>query len=70
MALDDPVFVVRALKLQVGLTQFLHGVEGPRPEQVFFEDADKTLGQPLPSWARTKAGELVIPRKAISSCKL
>ena len=44
MALDDPVFVVCALKLQKGLAQFLHGAESPYPEQVFFEDADKVLG--------------------------
>jgi len=44
MTLDDPVFVVSALKLQEGLAQFLHGAESPHPEQVFFEDADKALG--------------------------
>jgi hypothetical protein len=44
VALDDPVFVVSALKLQEGLAQFLQGAESPHPEQVFFEDADKALG--------------------------
>jgi hypothetical protein len=70
MALDDPVFVVNALKLQEGLAQFLYVVESPHPEQVFFEGAHKTLGAlPLLSGARTKARELTIPRKAISEWK-
>jgi hypothetical protein len=62
VALDDPVFVVNALKLQEGLAQFLYVEESPHPEQVFFEGAHKTLGaMPLPSEARTKARELTIP---------
>ncbi len=43
VAFYDPVVVVSALKLQEGLAQFLHGIESPHPEQVFFEDADKAL---------------------------
>jgi hypothetical protein len=70
MALEDPVSVVNALKLQEGLAHFLYVVESPLPEQVFFEGAHKTLGAlPLPSGARTKAMELTIPRKAISDWK-
>jgi len=70
MALDDPVFVVKALKLQEGLAQCLDVVESPHPEQVLFEGAHKTLGAiPLPAEARTQARGLTIPRKAISDWK-
>ena len=67
VALDDPVLVIGPLKVQEGLAQLLDGGEGSHPEEVFLEDADKALGAAIAFRARTKAGELPIPRKASSS---
>jgi len=44
VALDNPIFVVSALKLQEGLAHLLDGGEGSHPEEIFLEDADKALG--------------------------
>jgi hypothetical protein len=68
VALDNPVFVVNALKVDKSLAQLLHGGEVFHPEQIFFEYPDKALGAAVPFRSPDK-GELVIPRKAISSWK-
>ena len=69
VALDQPGCVVGLAERQQGLTQFLDGRKGPHPQQVVLERADERSAQPLPSGARTKAGELSMPRKAISVWK-
>src|SRR5260221_13902596 len=42
--LDQPSGVVGLAKLEQGLTQFLDGLEGLHPQQVFLERADEPLG--------------------------
>jgi hypothetical protein len=41
---DQPVGVVSLLEFQQRLSEFFDGFEGPDPEQVFFECANKPLG--------------------------
>ena len=43
MALEDPAAVVVVLERTQGLAEVLDGVEAPKPEQVFLEDADEAL---------------------------
>src|SRR4051794_15816028 len=64
---DQPGCVVDLPKDQQRLPKLLDGVEGAHPEQVLLELRMNRSAQPLPSGARTKAGELSRPRKA-SSC--
>lgn len=69
MTLDEPVLVV---DLEPGVerqAQLLDGVEELQPQQLLFERAEKRSAQPLPSGARTKAGDDSMPRKARSSWK-
>jgi hypothetical protein len=67
VALDEPSRVVSVAELEQRLAQFLDGVEDPDPESKFsFSVRMKRSAQPFPSGARTKAGELSMPRKAIS----
>ena len=44
MALDNPLFVIKALKKEKSLAPFLHSGKVLHPEQVFLEDPDKALG--------------------------
>jgi hypothetical protein len=44
MPLDQPLFIVRVLELLESCLQFLNGVEGPYPEQVFLQGPDEALG--------------------------
>ena len=44
VALDNPIFVVSALKLPEGPAHLLDGGEGSQPEEIFLGDADQALG--------------------------
>jgi hypothetical protein len=66
MALDDPGLVVGALELQQRQAQLLDGGEAADPQQVSLRVRMNRSTRPLPSGARTKAGELSMPRKASS----
>src|SRR3954469_23618509 len=70
---DQPACVVDLPKDEQRLTELLDGVERAHPEQVLLERADEALGTAIPlafpSGARTKAGELSMPRKASSFWK-
>ena len=44
MPFDQPFGVVSRLEFQQRLSKFFDGFEGPDPEQVFFECANKSLG--------------------------
>src|SRR3954466_13134745 len=48
MPFDEPGRVVDLAKHQQGLTEFLDGVEGPHPEQVLLEGANKALRAAIP----------------------
>ena len=69
VALAQPMLVVIVLELLAALSQFLDGLEGCDPEQIFLERSDEALGTAVPSGARTKDGEEVAPNQAISFWK-
>ena len=46
--------------------ELLDGIEGFHPKEVLLEDTDEALGAAVPSGARTKAGELSMPRNSSS----
>ena len=47
MLLQHPMPVESLLKPQEGEPKFLYSVEGPHPEQLFFESTDETPGHPV-----------------------
>ena len=67
MPFDQPGCVVGVAERGEGCLQFLQCREGADPEQVLLEGADKPFGTAVALGARTKAGELSMPRK-VSSC--
>ena len=69
VSLDDPGGVVGFPEVEERQPQLLHGVEGADPEQVFLQGADEAFGAAVTSGARTKAGELSMPKKVISVWK-
>ncbi len=66
---DQPGGVVGFAELEQRAAQVLDAVEAVHPEEVLLQGADEALAQPLPSGARTKAGELVMPGKRSSFWK-
>ena len=69
MPFDEPNRVVSVPELDQRLTELLDGSEAADPEQALLKRAMKRPAQPLPLGARTKAGELSMPKRASSSWK-
>ncbi len=71
---DEPSRVVVGNEVLQPAAQLFDGVEGVHPEKVLLQGKDgrssaSTAATPVPSGWWTKAGELSMPRKAISSWK-
>ena len=67
--LDQPGGVVGFAEFEQRLTEFLDRFEVPTHSRFSFSVRMNRSAQPLPSGARTKAGELSMPRNAISFWK-
>ena len=66
MPFDEPGRVVDLPKDEQRLTEVLDGVEGAHLLEFSLSMRIMRSAQPLPSGARTKAGELSMPREASS----